>query len=481
MTQSEPHPQTGQPIGLPIPNPATAPWPGPVTLQGRYGRIEKLKAEHAADLWRVFAGQNQVWTYIATTGPFAGFDEFSAFIVKRAASNDPYTYAIVDSSNQAVGYFALMRIVPNNRVIEVGGVLYSPALQRTPLGTEAQYLLARYVFETLGYRRYEWKCDSHNSASRRAALRYGFTYEATFRQHVIAKSHNRDDVWFSMLDSEWLLRKANFERWLAPGNFDRDGRQKSSLAALNGVDGTPEIVVTSGSKRHPQTSQPIGLAVADPAPGPRPGPVTLEGRYGHLEKLKAEHAAELWDVFAGEDRVWTYISTDGPFADFEAFSAFIEKRAAASDPYAYAIVDASGRAVGYFTLLRIVPEHRVIEVGHVIYSPALQRTPLGTEAQYLLAKYVFETLGYRRYEWKCDALNAASRRAALRYGFVYEGTFRQLMINKEGRNRDNAWFSMLDGEWPERRRNFERWLDPQNFDSEGRQKLSLAELNGQKA
>jgi RimJ/RimL family protein N-acetyltransferase len=116
----------------------------------------------------------------------------------------------------------------------------------------------------------------------------------------------------------------------------------------------------------------------------------------------------------------------------------------------------------------------------VLYSPALQRTPLGTETQYLLARYVFETLGYRRYEWKCDALNAPSRRAALRYGFVYEGTFRQNMIAK-GRNRDNAWFSMLDSEWPARKRNFERWLAPENFDNEGRQKISLAALNGQKA
>jgi RimJ/RimL family protein N-acetyltransferase len=116
----------------------------------------------------------------------------------------------------------------------------------------------------------------------------------------------------------------------------------------------------------------------------------------------------------------------------------------------------------------------------VLYSPALQRTPLGTETQYLLARYIFETLGYRRYEWKCDALNVPSRRAALRYGFVYEGTFRQNIIAK-GRNRDNAWFSMLDSEWPVRKRNFELWLAPENFDSEGRQKISLAALNGQKA
>jgi RimJ/RimL family protein N-acetyltransferase len=237
----------------------------------------------------------------------------------------------------------------------------------------------------------------------------------------------------------------------------------------------------TASEPHPLTGQPIGLRLENTAPALRPGPVTLKGRYGHLEKLKAEHAAELWEVFAGQDQLWTYISVDGPFANFAAFSAFIAKRAAAEDPYAYAIVDAAGRAIGYFTLLRIVPEMRVIEVGHVLYSPALQRTPLGTEAQYLLARYVFETLGYRRYEWKCDALNAASQRAALRYGFVYEGTFRQLMINKEGRNRDNAWFSMLDGEWPERKANFQRWLDPSNFDGDGRQKVSLAVLNGQKA
>jgi RimJ/RimL family protein N-acetyltransferase len=237
----------------------------------------------------------------------------------------------------------------------------------------------------------------------------------------------------------------------------------------------------TASESHPRTGQPIGLPVADPTPAPRPGPVTLKGRYGHLEKLRGEHGADLWQVFAGHEAAWTYISTDGPFANADDFAAFIAKRAAAEDPFAYAIADLSGHAVGYFTLLRIVPQHRVIEVGHVLYSTALQRTPLGTEAQYLLARYVFETLGYRRYEWKCDALNAASQRAARRYGFVYEGTFRNYMITKEGRSRDNAWFSMLDTEWPARKANFERWLAPANFDGEGRQKVSLAALNQQKS
>jgi RimJ/RimL family protein N-acetyltransferase len=235
----------------------------------------------------------------------------------------------------------------------------------------------------------------------------------------------------------------------------------------------------TGSEPHPQTGQPIGVPV-DTTPAQRPGPVTLQGRYGRLEKLGARHAMELWQAFVGQDQVWTYISTDGPFATEAEFSAFIAGRAAADDPYAYAIIDLSGRAVGYFTLLRIEPQMRVIEVGHVLYSPALQRTPLGTEAQYLLARYAFETLGYRRYEWKCNALNAPSWRAALRYGFVYEGTFRQHLIAK-GRNRDNAWFSMLDSEWPARKANFQRWLAPDNFDGEGRQKVSLMALNKQEA
>ena len=140
--------------------------------------------------------------------------------------------------------------------------------------------------------------------------------------------------------------------------------------------------------------------------------------------------------------------------------------------HSYAIVEKSGRAVGILTLMEIRPAMRSIEVGHVVYSPALQRTPLATEAQYLLARYVFETLGYRRYEWKCNALNAASQRAARRFGFAFEGILRQQMIAK-GRNRDTAYFSMLDGEWPTRKAGFERWLAPENFDRDGRQKTRL--------
>jgi RimJ/RimL family protein N-acetyltransferase len=140
------------------------------------------------------------------------------------------------------------------------------------------------------------------------------------------------------------------------------------------------------------------------------------------------------------------------------------------------VLNRDGRAVGIVTLMEIRPAMRVVEVGHIIYSPALQRTPLATEAQYLLARHAFEELGYRRYEWKCNALNAPSRRAALRFGFTFEAIFRQHMIVK-GRSRDTAWFAMLDQEWPARKRAFETWLAPENFTSEGQQKRSLAELN----
>jgi RimJ/RimL family protein N-acetyltransferase len=232
----------------------------------------------------------------------------------------------------------------------------------------------------------------------------------------------------------------------------------------------------SDSHRHPVTGQPIGAPVDD-RPVPRPGPVTLVGHYGRVEKLNTDHATTLWDAVKGHDTIWTYMSQYGPFTDGSEFAAWVTRRAALDDPYAYAIVDRKNCALGIATLMDIQPERRVIEVGHIVYSPALQRTPLGTETQYLLARYAFETLGYRRYEWKCNSHNAASRRAALRYGFIFEGVLRQHMIAK-GRNRDTAYYSMLDSEWPQRKLNFERWLSPDNFTADGRQKVSLSALNG---
>ena len=223
----------------------------------------------------------------------------------------------------------------------------------------------------------------------------------------------------------------------------------------------------------PAIGLPLGVPV-DVAPAAHPKAVVLEGRYGRVEKLDASrHGADLWAALAGHDQVWTYLAY-GPFAEAEAFGSWLATRATTADPFCYVVIDNAGRACGILSLMSIRPDVQVIEVGHVLLSPVLQRTPLATEVQYLLARYAFETLGYRRYEWKCNALNAASRRAALRLGFEFEGVFPQHMIVK-GRNRDTAWYGTLDRDWPARKRAFERWLAPENFDAEGRQKTRLSD------
>jgi RimJ/RimL family protein N-acetyltransferase len=227
-----------------------------------------------------------------------------------------------------------------------------------------------------------------------------------------------------------------------------------------------------------EVAMPIGPGV-DTAPARRPVRTTLKGRLVTLAPLDPRaHGDSLYEGTRGEsgDRLWQYLF-EGPFSDRAAFDIHLRRIAASEDPLFFAIVDsASGKAAGYAAYMRIEPVHRVIEVGSILYTPRLQQTPQATEAMYLMARHVFEDLGYRRYEWKCNALNAPSRRAAVRFGFSFEGIFRQHMIVK-GRNRDTAWFSMLDSEWPVRKANFERWLDPTNFADDGRQKVALSRLN----
>jgi RimJ/RimL family protein N-acetyltransferase len=223
---------------------------------------------------------------------------------------------------------------------------------------------------------------------------------------------------------------------------------------------------------------PVGPPV-DTAPAARPGPVTLTGRYGRVERLNAaRHGDALWDAFRADDSIWTYLPF-GPFPDRRQFDIWLDERLAQDDPYFYAVTDVSGRALGVAALMEIRPQARVIEVGAIVLSPALQRTPLATEAQYLLARYAFDTLRFRRYEWKCNVLNAPSRHAAARFGFTFEGLFRSHMIVK-GRSRDTAWFSIIEDEWPARKAAFELWLAPENFDADGRQKVSLRALNARK-
>jgi RimJ/RimL family protein N-acetyltransferase len=217
----------------------------------------------------------------------------------------------------------------------------------------------------------------------------------------------------------------------------------------------------------------------DPAPACMPHPTTLKGRFVTLVPLDpAAHGAALYHASHGPERedLWRYLF-DGPYQDQAAFEDRLKQMAASRDPLFFTILDnANGQPVGYSSYLRIEPAHRCIEVGSILFTPLLQRTPGATEAMYLMARHVFEDLGYRRYEWKCNALNEPSRRAALRLGFTFEGIFRQHMIMK-GRNRDTAWFSMLDSEWPARKANFERWLAPDNFDAQGRQKQSLSGMS----
>jgi RimJ/RimL family protein N-acetyltransferase len=210
--------------------------PASFRLEGRVVRVEPLSARlHARDLWEAIGQpkRHDLWRFIPT-GPFPAPEAFAAFIDTKGSAADAKWFAIVSqASGKAVGVLALMREDKVHRVIEVGGIILAPELQRTIGATEAQYLLARHVFETLNYRRYEWKCDNGNAASKRAAERLGFTFEGVFRQHMLVKGKNRDTAWFSMLDSEWPLRKAAFEAWLDPKNFDDTGRQRNSLEASN--------------------------------------------------------------------------------------------------------------------------------------------------------------------------------------------------------------------------------------------------------
>jgi len=224
--------------------------------------------------------------------------------------------------------------------------------------------------------------------------------------------------------------------------------------------------------------QPIGRPLPGWTPRPVPPRTPMIGRFCRLEMLEpARHADDLWaaNSLDKEGRNWTYLFV-GPFAQFADYRAWLEKVAAGSDPLFHAIIDLkTGKAVGVATFMRIEPTHGVIEVGNINYSPLLQRKPAATEAMYLMMRRVFDELGYRRYEWKCDSLNAPSRAAALRLGFQFEGIFRQAVVNK-GRNRDTAWFSIIDGEWPALKRAFEAWLVPDNFDADGKQKQALAKL-----
>lgn len=225
----------GQPIGFDLPGWKPPPHPPHVTLPGRYGRLEPLNAaNHASDIYEAQRedADGARWTYLFH-GPYQNFGDYEKWVLGAEASRDPQFYAIVDAaSNRAVGTCAYMRIEPKHGVIEIGNIYFSPRLGRTRAATEAMYLLMANAFD-LGYRRYEWKCDSCNLPSRKAATRFGFTYEGLFRQAIVNKGRNRDTAWYAIIDRDWNdgLKDA-YLRWLDPGNFDAAGTQKQKLSGL---------------------------------------------------------------------------------------------------------------------------------------------------------------------------------------------------------------------------------------------------------
>ena len=222
--------------------------------------------------------------------------------------------------------------------------------------------------------------------------------------------------------------------------------------------------------------QPIGFPLPGWSARPRPPRAPMEGRLCRVEPIEVDrHAGDLYAANLEDEagRNWTYLAY-GPFDRLEDYRDWMRRTCLGDDPLFHAVVDRStGRALGVASYLRIDPAPGVIEVGHINYAPPLQRTAAATEAMFLMMRRVFDELGYRRYEWKCDALNAPSRAAALRLGFQFEGIFRQATVYK-GRNRDTAWYAIIDRDWPALKARYERWLDPKNFDAAGRQRTKLS-------
>ena len=230
----------GQPVGAPVAGWSARPRPPRTAMAGRFCTVEPLDPErHAAPLFAAYAEDTagRLWTYLPR-GPYASLDEYRSWAEAACPADDPLVLAILDNTTrEPVGTASYMRIEPAIGVIEVGSITYSPRLQRRPAATEAMYLMMRRVFDELGYRRYEWKCDSLNQPSREAAARLGFRYEGLFRQASITRGGNRDTAWFSVIDSEWPALRAAFERWLDPANFSADGTQRRSLASLRSAAG----------------------------------------------------------------------------------------------------------------------------------------------------------------------------------------------------------------------------------------------------
>ncbi|MEM6904714.1 MAG: GNAT family protein, partial [Pseudomonadota bacterium] len=294
----------GQPIGDPVPGWTPPPFPERRVLEGRYGRLEPLTVGHAGDLFEAFSadetGRNWTWR---REEPFPTLAALTEWIATLEADPTRVWHAYINrKTGKALGNGALMSISPQEGSIEVGSIMFSPAMQGTRLGTEAMCLVIDYAF-SLGYRRMEWTCDPLNRASMAAAARLGFRFEAHFRQAMVSKGRNRDKAVFSIIDREWPALKARAEAWLDPANFDNAGRQVARIAPL---DPAPDL--ETPFELNP-AGDPVGLPVAGWTLPPVPPRAPMEGRYCRLEPLAETHASDLFEALSAdaEGRVFTYM------------------------------------------------------------------------------------------------------------------------------------------------------------------------------
>ena len=456
----------------PVPGWTSRPIPPREMIEGETVRLEPLSAaRHGDDLYAAFSEDDgRMWTY-RMHGPFPDRAAFDAWLAEIEAQEDKIYFAYIDrASGKALGNGAFMAMVPAAGSMEVGFIGFSPAMQRTRMATEAMFLKIKLAFD-LGYRRYEWTCDPFNAASMGAAERFGFRYEGIHRAAYVTKGRNRDKAIFAVIDKDWPALRAAYETWLSADNFDSEGQQHVSLRSL-----TAPLVKERGAVKVSALTNELGQPVDPVVEGwktpPRPPNDPMVGRTCTVVRLDPEkHAVDLFEANSSAEN-WAYLPY-GPFDTIEAYRNWLQTTCMCDDPLFHTVL-VDGKAVGIASYLRINPGAGSIEVGHINYSPLLQRTAAATEAMHLMMARAFD-LGYRRYEWKCNAANAASRGAAARLGFTFESVSRQMLVPK-GHNRDTAWFSILDTEWPAICDAHERWLSPENFDGEGRQRASLGVL-----
>jgi len=439
-------------------------------------RVEPLTAEeHCDDLFAAFSADpnHTRWTYRFQSG-FDTRDELFAYLVSIESHPSAHYGVYIDvASGKASGLGALMSISPANGSLEIGAIMLAPCMSGTPAGTEALVLQLRWAFEA-GYRRVEWTCDPLNLASMRAAQRLGFSYEATFRQRYVSKGRNRDQAIFSIVDGDWPAIDVQHRAWLDGSNFDEAAKQRRALSAMTLPILCATAPVANPHEHQNEHGQPLGLPLPSGwTPPPKPVRRTLQGACVACAPLTVDHASSLYlELCRAGDEHWAWLAY-GPFASESEFTRWVGACTLATDTLFHTII-VEGQPVGIASFLRIFDAHASIEIGHLSFGPTLKQSRAATEALYLMIAWAFGS-GYRRVEWKCNAANAPSWRAATRLGFVPEGILRQHAVVK-GHNRDSAWLSIVDGEWPRVDRALQLWLSPDNFDEMGRQRQRLEEV-----